>query len=139
MVSVHRRWLLAILAVGCRLQAEPAQVSARGKLTAGPDGTPALDVPGRGLVLLSGDPPTVGVLKDRRLAGSNFEAIGRFRNDRLFDVGPIHTRALFVHRGGKRLFVTYWCDVCSIRTYTPGICWCCQQETALDLREKDDS
>ena len=28
--------------------------------------------------------------------------------------------------------------VCSIRTYTPGICYCCQDETALDLREKFD-
>lgn len=139
MVSVHRRRLLAIFAVGCGLQAQPKQVSVRGKLTAAPDGTPALDGSGRGLVLLSGDAPTVGVLKDRRLAGSDFEAIGRFRNDRIFDIDPIHMRALFVHRDGKRLFVTYWCDVCSIRTYTPGICWCCQQETALDLREKDDS
>jgi hypothetical protein len=33
--------------------------------------------------------------------------------------------------------ITYWCDVCSIRTYTPGKCWCCQQETTLDLRDPD--
>jgi len=139
MNSVDRRRLLPILAVGCRLQAQPAKVSVRGKLTAAGDGTPVLDQPARGRVLLAGDPPTVGVLKDHRLAGSDFEAIGGFRNDRVFQVDPIHLRAMFVHRNGRRLFVTYWCDICSIRFYTPGICWCCQQESALDLREKDDS
>jgi hypothetical protein len=45
---------------------------------------------------------------------------------------------MFVHQGGKRLFVTYWCDVCSIRTYTPGLCLCCRKETDLDLRESLD-
>jgi hypothetical protein len=33
--------------------------------------------------------------------------------------------------------ITYWCDVCSIRAYTPGPCVCCQQETTLDLRDPD--
>ena len=139
MNSVDRRRLLPILALGCRVEAQPAKVSVRGKLTAAGDGTPALDEPARERVLLAGDPPTVGVLKDHRLAGSDFEAIGGFRNDRVFQVDPIHLRAMFVHRNGRRLFVTYWCDICSIRFYTPGICWCCQQESALDLREKDDS
>jgi hypothetical protein len=136
---VNRRRLLPILALGFRLEAQSAKVSVRGKLTAAGDGTPALDEPARGRVLLAGDPPTVGVLKDHRLAGSDFEAIGAFRDDRVFQVDPIHLRAMFVHRNDRRLFVTYWCDVCSIRFYTPGICWCCQQESALDLREKDDS
>jgi hypothetical protein len=136
---VDRRRLLPILALGCRLQAQPAKVSVRGKLTAAGDGAPALDEPARGRLLLAGDPPTVGVLKDQRLAGSDFEALGAFRDDRVFQIDPIHLRAMFVHRGGLRLFITYWCDICSIRFYTPGICWCCQQESALDLREKDDS
>jgi hypothetical protein len=33
--------------------------------------------------------------------------------------------------------VTYWCAVCAIRTFTPGICWCCREETELDLLEPD--
>jgi hypothetical protein len=56
----------------------------------------------------------------------------------VFVVDPIHKKAMFVVRGGKRLFVTYWCDICSIRTYTPGKCWCCQEETELDIRERYD-
>lgn len=102
-------------------------------------GKPALDTPRGGVIFLTGDQPTLGVLTDKRLAGSDFEALGQFRSETLFEIGPIHTRSMFVHRGGKRLYITYWCDLCSIRTYTPGICWCCQQETALDLREKDGS
>jgi len=81
----------------------------------------------------------LGVLKDPRLSGVELEALGRFKAEKLFEIGPIHTRSMFVHRDGRRLFISYWCELCSIRTYTPGICWCCQQDTALDLREKDPS
>lgn len=95
---------------------------------------PALDTGDR-QILLDGDADTNGVLKDKRLAGAKLELKGHFLPSGVFLVDPIHTRALFVHKNGKRLFVTYWCDVCSIRTYTPGKCWCCQDETALDLRE----
>ena len=40
-------------------------------------------------------------------------------------------------KDGHVKVITYWCDVCSIRTYTPGPCWCCQKETLLDLRDPD--
>lgn len=139
MELLTRRLLIPTLVLGCRLQSQPAKVSLRGRLEAAGDGAPALAVPARGPVSLTGDPPSVGVLKDRRLAGADFEVIGRFLAERAFQVDPIHLRALFVHRNGKRLHVTFWCELCAIRTYTPGICWCCQQDTALDLREKDDS
>ena len=33
--------------------------------------------------------------------------------------------------------VTYWCEVCAIRSYTPGLCVCCRDETTLDLRDPD--
>jgi hypothetical protein len=74
------------------------------------------------------------VLHDQRLAGADLEVLGHQDGER-FVVDPIHTKAMHVHRGGKRLNITYWCDTCAIRFYTPGICWCCQQETELDLRE----
>jgi hypothetical protein len=108
----------------------------RGKLASAPDGKPALKTADGKLIPLTGDEDTIGVLKDQRLAGADFEVIGAFAGDQ-FKVNPIHTRAMFVHKDGKRLMVTYWCDVCAIRTYTPGICWCCREETALDLREPD--
>ena len=40
---------------------------------------------------------------------------------------------------GSRYEIDYWCDVCSIRSYSPGLCWCCQQETTLDLRDPNQA
>ncbi len=134
----RRSFLLILPCAGAALaQTKSPSQSIRGKLTA-VGGKPALDVPGRGMVLLTGDKSTVNVLQDGRLAGSDFEALGHFEPGGAFRVDPIYVPAMFVHRGGKRLYVTYWCELCAIRTYTPGICYCCQQETALDLRENDD-
>ena len=75
------------------------------------------------------------VLGDKRLAGMELELVGHFKNPGTFTVNPIHTKAMFVLKDSKKLFITYWCDVCSIRTHSPGRCWCCQEETNLDLRE----
>lgn len=72
---------------------------------------------------------------DKRLAGVDFEVKGAYTTPNRFRIDPIHTKAMFVHKGGKRLYITYWCDVCSIRSYAPGKCWCCQEDTELDLRE----
>ena len=119
-----------IVAPICALPAETGAVF-RGKLTSGPGGKPALESSG-GVLLLTGDEATMGVLKDPRLAGADFEVHGKLEAGTV-SVNPIHTRALFVHKNGKRLLVTYWCDVCYIRTYTPGRCWCCQDDTRLDL------
>ncbi len=38
------------------------------------------------------------------------------------------------HRDGKSYEVYYWCDVCTIRGFTPGSCACCQAE--VELRER---
>jgi hypothetical protein len=86
---------------------------------------------------LESDEPTMKVLGDERLNKADLEALGRGEGDDRFVVGPIHTRSLFVHKDDKRLMITYWCDVCYIRTYSPGKCWCCQKYTDLDLRESD--
>jgi hypothetical protein len=135
---MRRRHLLAslvFLPAVCR-PADPAQML-RGKLEKGPGDKPVLRTSDGKLVFLTGDDDTVGVLKDARLAGADFEVIGQSDGADQFKINPIHTRAMFVHKDGKRLVVTYWCDVCAIRTYTPGICWCCREETALDLKEAD--
>lgn len=105
-----------------------AAASLRGKLRTG--SSPQIDS-----VALTGDEPTMGVFADENLNGMDFEVLGEKQPDGKFRAGPMHTRSLFVHKDGKRLMVTYWCDVCYIRTYTPGKCWCCQKETELDLRE----
>lgn len=113
-------------------------LSIRGKLIQTAGQTPALELAGQKRVQLQGDEPTMRVLNDKRLAGADLEAVGHFNSPTLFEIDPIHTRALFVHKDGKKLYVTYWCDVCYIRTYTPGICVCCQKYTDLDLRDTAD-
>lgn len=112
-------------------------LSIRGTLKQQNGKPPVLQVPGQKPVTLHGDEPTMGVLNDKRLADVDLEAIGHFASPELFEVDPIHTRAMFVHKDNKRLLITYWCDVCYIRTYTPGVCWCCQKYTDLDLREPE--
>ncbi len=113
-----------------------ATATIRGKLRQ-PDGKqPGLEMSDRKLIALDGDESTSGILKDTRLGGADLEATGHFANPGLFVVDPIHTKALHVYKGGKRYTISYWCATCSIRTYTPGTCVCCQAETALDLQEE---
>ena len=114
---------------------EPATI--RGTLVQRPGKPPALETAGHKFISLDGDEPTKGVLNDKRLAGFDLEAKGRFTAPDQFLVDPIHTQAMFVHKDGHVKVITYWCDVCSIRTYSPGPCWCCQKETTLDLRDPD--
>ena len=111
-------------------------VTLRGKLALAEGKPPALATAEGKLVPLEGDKSTAGVLNDARLAGAEMELRGRFSGER-FQVDPIHTQAMHVHQRGQRLVITYWCATCAIRTYAPGLCWCCQNETALDLREPD--
>ena len=106
----------------------------RGKLTQGP----AMETADRGVVALDGDAPTRAVLSDKRLHGFDVEAKGHFTAPGRFAVDPIHMRAVLVRLGGRLKYVTYWCDVCSIRSYAPGPCWCCQRETTLDLRDPEE-
>jgi hypothetical protein len=128
------------LAVGALTMAGRASAfasSLRGKLV--PGSKPTLTTP-EGPVALTGDAGTMLVLGDARLAGFDLEVIGETAGEPgVFRVGPIHKRSLLVHQKGKALLVTYWCEVCSIRTYTPGVCMCCQDDTAVDLREKLES
>jgi len=113
--------------------AHTAASTVRGKLVAGR----VLDSTA-GPIRLSGDEPTLGVLDDPRVIGLELELVGQSRGPGALEIDPIHKKALYALKDGKRLFVTYWCDICSIRTYTPGQCWCCQEQTELDLRERYD-
>ena len=128
--------ILAVLSLSAGFAAAPATSSIRGALTQR-DGKPAIELSGHKLIALDGDEPTRGILNDKRLAGADMEATGHFTTPDRFVVDPIYTKALYVYKDGKRHTISYWCDTCSIRTYTPGICWCCQQETALDLQDDD--
>jgi hypothetical protein len=130
----RRRLILFLSLAGRALRAAAATV--RGKLTAGEP--PTVETADGRRVPVDGDNEVRGVLRDKRVIGSDFEVEGALAPNGVFQANPIHENPLFVHKGGKRLYVTYWCDVCAIRTRTPGVCWCCQEETELDLRERKD-
>jgi hypothetical protein len=85
-------------------------------------------------IALAGDEPSTLVLNDVRLNGLDVEVVGIRQGDR-FTINPIHLRGIWVHQKGQRLMVTYWCDICYIRTYSPGICWCCQEDTRFDPKD----
>ncbi len=135
---MRRLVVAALFLSACAMATDVPGVSVRGKLVKTPDKQNALDPGDHKLIYLKGDEATVGVLNDERLAGTDFEAVGHFESPGHFMIDPITSKALFVHKNGKRLMVTYWCDVCYIRTYTPGKCVCCQKWTDLDLRESDE-
>jgi len=116
---------------------QPESATIRGKLTQTPGQPPALQTTDGKLIQLDGDEPTRGVLNDHRLAGFDLEARGHFTTPDHFQVDPLHTKAMFVHKDGRLKVITYWCDTCAIRTYSPGLCVCCQQETTLDLRDPE--
>lgn len=132
---MHNRTSLALLTAAMALLAAP-QTTLRGKLTQAPGKKPALAVSAGRLIALDGDRETVGVLNDQRLAGADLEITGHFTAPDQFLIDPYTSKdALYLHRNGKKYTISYWCPVCSIRTYTPGKCACCQQDTNLDLQE----
>jgi len=129
-----RRWFLCLMTSFAAFAAE--KTSVRGTLMPGKD--PALKTGDGKLIYLEGDVETTGVIKDERLKGMDFEAMGEFLAADRFRIGPIHLKSMWVWKGGHKHFISYWCELCAIRTYTPGICMCCQQETSLDLRTGDE-
>ena len=116
--------------------ASPAQTSLRGKLVQNEGKPPAIETAGHKLVLVEGEPETLAVLSDDRLKDADLELLGAFAAPDRFTVGSFYTtKSMLVHKDGKRYTISYWCPVCSIRTYTPGKCMCCQQDTHLELEE----
>jgi len=132
--------MYAILVCACFADAPKADAGAssvRGKLVQHEGQPPAIETSDHKLVRLAGDDATVHVLHDKRLNGMEFEIAGHFTAADEFQADPAYTHAVHVLKDGKRFMVTYWCEICSIRQYEPGPCWCCQRETHLDLRELD--
>jgi hypothetical protein len=126
--------LLVALAAGAVAPSPSSFV--RGRLVQREGKPPAIETAGHELVSAEGEPETLAVLNDKRLAGLDIELVGHYDAPGRFMVGPFYSsNSIIVHKDGKRYSVTYWCPVCSIRAYTPGKCVCCQQETNLDLQE----
>lgn len=132
--GVTRRGFTAACIAAASLHADERVRTLRGTLTHS-----GLRTADGQIVKLDGDEPTIGVLNDKRVHGMELEITGQPSAGGAVRILPIHKQGMFVLKDGKKLFVTYWCDICSIRTYTPGVCLCCQDETQLDLREKLDN
>ncbi len=126
----------AVWALPAGLRAEPRE-RLRGILEQDAEGRPLLRTAEGKRIRLEGDEDTMKVLRDKRLAGRRMEIRGSRPSDGAFQAGPFYQKNLLVIENGKEYLVTYWCDVCSIRSYTPGLCACCYQETQLDLRPLD--
>jgi hypothetical protein len=109
----------------------------RGRLRQPAGGNPHIETSAGQRVQLSGDEPTIKVLNDERLRDADVEVAGRSVSADRFEINHIHIPSIFFYKDGKRLQVSYWCDVCYIRTSSPGICWCCQKQTDLDPIEPE--
>lgn len=135
MKTMRRRLFLQAMAAATCLAAESDSGVLRGKLVVR-EGKPttALTPDGQSIDL-DADEPSQKVLGDKRLNGFEFEARGKFATPSRFTLNPAHTRPLLVRDKGELRLVTYWCEICSIRAYTPGPCACCQRYTDLDLRD----
>jgi hypothetical protein len=129
--------MAAVFSLGSVAAAGPPSVFARGHLRQQQGKAPVLEITDHKRVELEGDSATMKVLNDTRLKDSDFEAAGHWAGDSRFQIDGIHLPSLFVYRGGQRLQVSYWCDVCYIRTSSPGKCWCCQKETDLNPVEPE--
>jgi hypothetical protein len=124
---------LALHAAEDRPSAPAGSIAVRGKLEAPDESTAGLRVDKGAFVRLHGDEQTEKVLHDERLQGMDFEVLGERQADGSVKILPIHLAALFTYKQGQRLRVTYYCDVCAIRTYSPGMCMCCRENTRVDL------
>jgi hypothetical protein len=133
------RYCLFFLAIAATLSAAtlPTTTTLRGKLAIHENAPATIETSGHQTITLSADDTIGKVLADPRLNGFEVEAKGHFTAPDKFRIDPSHTIPFLVRKDGHLKMVTYWCDVCSIRDYTPGPCRCCQRETVLDLRDPD--
>lgn len=133
-----RRYIVSLLPFAAAAFAADAREGTivRGKLLVR-EGKSVFETSDRQIVQLDGDEPTLKVLGDKRLDGFEAQAKGHYTAAGRFMIDPLHTRALLVNDHGTLKLVTYWCEICAIRAYTPGPCACCQRYTDLDLRDPD--
>ena len=129
---------LLIFAAACLAADTHQHVTVRGKLIVREGQPTAVETAEHKTIPLDGDENTRKVLGDGRLNGFEIQVKGHFEGER-FVVGPMHQHSMLVQKDGHLKMVTYWCEVCSIRSYTPGLCVCCREETALDLRDPNEN
>src|SRR3954465_3535464 len=112
--------IVSALALGCCLAEAPKSAAQstklRGKLTQRDHQPPAIETSEHKLVTIEGDEAALKVLNDKRLNGTELEASGHFTTPDRFVLDPNHARSVLAHNHGKLKMITYWCDVCSIRS-----------------------
>ncbi len=131
----RRHLHLLLLFLPLTLARASGRPSITGRLQPVANGAVSIQTTDGRLVRLDGDTSTKAVLRDPRIVREDFEALGEWKSKDLFQIDPIHLKALFIRRAGRQMVITYWCEVCAIRTYAPGRCACCQEETAFDPRD----
>ncbi len=138
------RLIIAICALGLAIPAfaaspaaagAPASSEIRGKLIQPDSGPVSLDT-GSVKIEIRADKDSDSVLHDRRLAPLEIALHGHPIDATHFQLDPFFLKPIYAMKNGKEMLVTYYCDVCSIRYYTPGRCVCCQQETRVDLHDE---
>jgi hypothetical protein len=129
--------LVALATVGFSADSLPAHQTLQGKLELAAGKPPILVTADHKRIILGADETESQVLADQRVNGFDVQVTGHFTAEGHFLIDPAHHHPLLVRQNGHLKLITYWCDVCSIRSYTPGPCACCQKETALDLRDPD--
>jgi hypothetical protein len=123
---------MAVVLAGAELPA--GQTALRGKIVQRPDQEPVIQTADGKQYTVGGDEFTLSQMKDDKLNGRDIELEGRFSGSNKFEALKI-----FTIKNGKRYIVTYWCEICSIRTHKAGRCMCCQGETELqELPEGQD-
>lgn len=127
--------LCVLAAVFLGAAAEPQTQTLEGKLVITEGQPPLVETAAHTRIHLEGDETTRSVLTDVRLNGFTVQTKGHFTAPERFLIDPSHTRPMLVRQEGKLKMITYWCEVCHIRAYTPGPCVCCFRETTLDLRD----
>jgi hypothetical protein len=136
------RFCLCLLTVAvtalCAADTATESIKLHGKLELRSGQQATLETADHKRITLDGDEPTTKVMADARVNGFDIEVKGHFTAPARFLIDPMRTHSMLVQKDSGLKMVTYWCDVCSIRTYAPGRCVCCLQETTLDLRDPSE-
>jgi hypothetical protein len=137
-MTAMRLFLCLLAFAAITLSAAEKSETIEGKLIVRGGSLSVLETADHKQIELDGDTETRKVLRDQRLNGMDIHATGHFTAPGKFQLDPQHKRALTVHQHEKEQMITYWCEVCGIRAYSPGPCVCCQAETELQLRDLDN-
>ncbi len=118
--------LCCAAAVAIAATSPSGEVVLHGKIRQEAGKPPVIETTDHQVYTVSGDEFLTAQMADSRLNGRDIVLDGHVTGPGKFEASHLYTI-----KNGKRYEVTYWCDVCSIRTHMPGRCMCCQGPTEL--------